>query len=291
MITIGGLPAELFLQRAIRVRNSGAAKHMMPCVLKAVKDRKLVIRPSGHKHDEEIDPESAHPWWAKNPDLKKMLTNHSTKSEAPVVPIAALVQSGNEPTKVEPVVAPEPAAQEATVVAPAQETPVPEDTPWQPNDDNSVLIVPVSAPISWLSLYERYVRTKQDAAEAMSMYLAMEAEAKSLEEQLATIGVQIQMRKQAIEPRKHDKHKPSGRTTSERQYVQEQLNAWVRTTAILGRTYSCAEITNAAGVRRHEFKSLKNKLDKAAKRSGRIVKMTVTLAGKKRMASFEFAHK
>lgn len=293
MITIGGLPAELFLQRAIRVRKGGAARHMMPCVLKAVNDRKLVVRPAGHKHDEEIDPESVHPWWAKNPDLKKMLTNQNTQSEVPVVPIAALVQSSHEHTPTAPVEEP------ASVV----EAPVASSLPWQPNDDSSsVLIVPVSAPISWLSVYERYVRTKQDADEALSMHRSLEADAKLLEEQLSAFGVHIQGQTGQDQPAQplhptphqaltHEKFKRSVSPLSNRHIVQNKLDDWVRNKAIVGRIYSCAQVTSEAGVHRHTFELLKNRLNQSAKRAGRTVKLTVTLAGKKRMSSFEFAHK
>lgn len=284
MITIGGLSAHLFVNRQIRVRKNGNAHHLMPSVLKAVGAKKLTIRPNGHKHDEIVEPENAHPWWAKNPDLKKLIMKETTVAlDATEIPTPEdttpvfQITSNNEVIDM-------PKSYNAPETTHKSEPP-PHAT-WHPTTEEDAVILTLSSAVDpvWLTLYANYIRAEKDAAEAAQMHVMMLAEAQELRQQLAVFGVTIT----------HNAKLPARRspanvkkTESVVKNYQRVLDAWVAGAA-LHQTYACPEVTKLAGLPRRGFEVLTSKLNKAAAKCGRRVRVKVSNRGKQRLACFVF---
>lgn len=70
--TIGGLPADLFVNRRIRFRFETNKMHMMPAKLIKLYGDKADIHPDGHKNHIRVPIAVIKPWWSQNPDLAVM---------------------------------------------------------------------------------------------------------------------------------------------------------------------------------------------------------------------------
>jgi hypothetical protein len=286
MITIGGLSAHLFVNRQVRVRKNGNAHHLMPSILKAVGAKKLTIRPNGHKHDEIVDPDNIHPWWAKNPDLKKLLMKETTAAVQAIeihtpegVTPTFQITSNNEVTDTPPAYT----APETTHKA----EPPPHAT-WHPTTEEDAVILTLSSAVDpvWLTLYANYIRAEKDATEAAQMHVMMLAEVQDLRQQLTALGVTITTTHNAKLPTPRSTAN-SKKTESVVKSYQRALDTWVAG-ANLHQTYACPEVTKLAGLPRRGFEVLASKLNKAAAKCGRRVSVRVTNRGKQRLACFVF---
>ena len=157
---------------------------------------------------------------------------------------------------------------------------------WHPTTEEDAVILTLSSAVDpvWLTLYANYIRAEKDAAEAAQMHVMMLAEAQELRQQLAVFGVTIT----------HNAKLPARRspanvkkTESVVKNYQRVLDAWVAGAA-LHQTYACPEVTKLAGLPRRGFEVLTSKLNKAAAKCGRRVRVKVSNRGKQRLACFVF---
>jgi hypothetical protein len=69
--TIGGLPAERFVNRMVRSRSQSNKQHYMPCLVKKIVGRKVSLIPKGHRNEVLVDTADIKPWWSRNKDLER----------------------------------------------------------------------------------------------------------------------------------------------------------------------------------------------------------------------------